>query len=169
MIDWFVILTPVLLLPIILLFYFIGCSLLFQPGILVTVDINFYLDNDLLNRGFEFKIYDSSVEIAASSTVNIDVTEPGPGNTSRVRHQFSFSPNKSGQRTLSCQGFISTTDVNDLDDLKKAVKEFLIGGGEACEREFKGGEQYRVTFNAGISDSGTDPASEFEICTDIEI
>jgi hypothetical protein len=102
MIDWFVVLTPVLLLPIALLFLFVGCILVYRDvDPVVTFDITFYVENERLSHEFEFTVFDSMVSIDGDKTDNIKVVDGG-NNTSQVCHRFHrhLEPNPV---TLSCE------------------------------------------------------------------
>jgi hypothetical protein len=162
MIDPFVLLTPVLLLPIALLFFFVGCSLLFEAAEPetatesddpeVTFDITFWVENTREDHRFEFKIRDSMTDIAGDDPDTIDVLEAGQGNSpSQVRHRFSrfLEPNPV---TLSCE-------VVDRDDDDNETP--LVSGGD-CAHDLIVDEQYLARFEAGRQ--GNNPDSEFAPC-----
>jgi hypothetical protein len=169
MIDWFVILTPILILPIALLFFFLGCG----SGEITNVSwvegtfvITFYLaaqravllgDEEGDEHEFEFTIYDSSPDDeVASATDNINsfevIAEGKDGKATRVGYQFShyFQP---GDATLFCR-------VIDLSD-----QMTLVANGDDCRDDFELHEHYLIVFDADVSEDGTVPNTEFDFCT----
>ena len=149
MIDWFIILTPILLLPIALLFFFVGCASATSSH--DTFRINCYLENVRLSHNFEIRIFDSGTEILREQTDVHKVTAGGDV-TSQVRFGFAekLPP---GRATLSCQVIDRTTG------------DLLVDKGDTCEGDFEVGEAYDFVFNAGISDDGVEPNTVFDECT----
>ena len=164
MIDWFIILTPFVLLPIALYFFFLGCTgeitnVVQVKGVFV---VTFYMSASrvegaqISEHDFRFRILDSSQNEIATSTVNFELLmkekEGFGGKASRYSYQFSyfFQPDST---SLSCQ-VIDTFD-----------QETLVSDGHTCKQDYLLHETYLIIFDADVSDDEIVPNREFDFCT----
>lgn len=160
MFDWYLVLAPLFLLPLFMLFMFVGCSLLFTTAgdPLVTFQVRFYVDNSRLSHQFAFTVFDSASEVASAETANIQVVQGGQnGAPSLVTHRFSA--------TLSPEAVSLSCQVTDLSDSQGA----LISGGDSCVYQFETSREYFVLFVAELDDDGTTPATSFDRCLPAEL
>ena len=75
MLDWFVLLTPLLVLPIVLLFVFVGCPLA-HPALRRTLTLNLSLSNETAERvtQVEFLVFPPGARMASDMRT---ITAPG--------------------------------------------------------------------------------------------
>lgn len=171
MLDWFIVLTPMLLLPVALLLYFVGCS--FDGDAIavpddVTYRISFYLNNNNLGHTYEFRIYavydDQSTEIARAMA-DTDSFDVSGGPSDSVQGTYSFGRSlEPGRVTLTCEvigyGFIDNNDGPLPPPL------VVVARGPGCGANIENNQQYLVEFNAGVSEDGI-PDGQFDLPCDI--
>jgi hypothetical protein len=169
MIDSFVILTPLLLLPMALLLVFLGCSfdtssptIVYEAEVQITFRIRFWVTNGRVGNNFCFQIFDDATNFLADAVVQISQTEDdGQGNgTSLLSHEFERTLTLSeGTNGLYCV-------VLDLGaGTECGTGESLVSGCENNAPVTINSERYLVRFFAGLSDDGTTPTGEFEVCS----
>lgn len=155
--DWFILLTPILLLPIALLFFFVGCSLLYKPADVdekspevddmnedndlaeVRFQIRFFPGTDRLSNIFKFKIVVNQVD-----AVEVDGTADSQ---SFGEVTFGFTELMlPGTKTMFCEVF-------DLTDPSPQDAPLVRRAQQGCTAIFEANESYEIQFRAGENPS----------------
>lgn len=156
MLDWFIIVAPLVLLPIALLVFFVGCTFDGSNYVAhadVTFRIEFFYAGDPDGRSFRFTVHnDDMIFVAGDVTDAIQATDPPPGQATPASHQFSELVQSFGEQTLRCI----------VEELVGSVGVPLISGGPGCQLDLEKHGDYYVVFRAGAGPDLSTPESEFE-------
>ena len=165
MVDWTVLLTPLLLLPMVCFSLYIGCSgeITNVDWVEVTFVVSFYLDatsvDDPQNNDHEFQVTITDLvqgEVTSDKRTFqdfIQLEEGIGGRATRLQSQFQrfVAP---GPVTYACR-------IQDLAD-----PDPLVSGGAVCDRVLEVRERYLIAYSALVSDDGLSPEDDFRFCDD---
>lgn len=143
--DWFVVVTPLLLIPILALFAFVGCSLLFSsspyPTADVIIDVSFF-PKTLDSNASEYKIVIKGLDSTGEFVREGDPPDEKKGGKATYRLKLSngepLSARAGEKLTVRCKVF----DPGDLD------VPIVRTEPPHCEPEFEEGETYLLTIEA---------------------
>ena len=142
--DWFVILTPFLLIPILGLFVFVGCSLLFHPTekVDVTVEVRFF-PRSLGNNSAQFRVVISGLTDDDIVTVG-EPTSVGPPPGREATYELTaddgtpFKAQAEQLLAINCQVF----DLNS--------QTAMVANSTPCERTLPKDQDYQIVFSAPV-------------------
>ena len=168
--DWTVLLTPILLLPVGLFVLFVGCVFDGSSPLIYdsTFRVSFFLDSDKLGHSYEIRILDGGNPTGAGRRFHTDEVAilPGPGEL--VQADITFNELLVGTTLLL------TCEVIDLGILPENISdplpatELAVAEGTGCQVTIAPDQQYRLQFSAGVRADGT-PADRFDPCVSAPI
>ena len=133
MIDWFVLLSPLLLLPIFLLFAFAGCQLIwgvddYVPASLVPVPVTLTIEPGCSNGVSSIQVlFNIGVFFGTEDAVELEVT-PVPPDGISISTSDLMRDETSDEETLWCKVTITFEEGDPLP--LKEMSHFMVGDAE---------------------------------------